>query len=285
MVNSFSKGLACLAIAAAPAHAQVTCEGMPASVAGLPTLEARIAAAKNSALVKDEFETTAAFRARAAAASAGLPTDPVAIVLPAKTTIEFDADTSTVKVSSYALDPLCWVYEHTMSDEAKALAFGPQPRSIGGLTLSGKPYCLTASVSRASGAPFAASNAYGAKVQVTPVTERRVGFFFGFGDIGLQLVDAKLDRTTYKRAPAFEFQATVDEARSLKDNAAIAVLLKVSPPYYVKGSYLISAKIDSPTEVMIQSDMLAGSPSCFALVDGKTGKVFSSRAAKPTKDY
>lgn len=278
---------AALAIIATPgaAVAQEACTGMPSSLLAAPSLASHIAAAKSANLVKDEFETTEAFNKRVAAAGSGLERGPFAVVLPGKADISFDADTSTVSVSYYALSTTCMVFESALSAEAKAVQFGAPPKKIGSYTSPGTAYCMTADISRTSGKPYEASNSYGAKVTVTPVTVQQVGIFFGMGDLGQELIEAKMDRSTYKRDPAFKFVAPVEDARSLKENAAIAFLVEPKAPFYVKGTYSIAPKIDSPTELFMHSDMLVATPLCAAIVDRKTGRVFATKPVQPVKEY
>lgn len=275
MVRKASVVAAALASAASPAAAE-DCPiplTLPSASEGLSGL---IAKAKVAHVKKDEFETTAAYQRRAAAAASGLPQQPVTVAMSLDRQTKYDADSQTVSVSRYAFSTTCLIYEHQLSAEAKAATFGKRPREVAPGLVAGSAYCRKDTVERKEGTAYEASNSYGATVTVEPFVTRDEGLYFGYGETGQEML-RRSEGAPFDE-PAFSFTATPDEARSLKDNGVALYLARLRAPYFLSASYYIEPTISSPTSVRTNNELLVVEPLCVAIADKRTGKVYQSRA-------
>lgn len=171
-------------------------------------------------------------------------------------------------VSPFAISGTCLVEEYGLSAEMKAVRFG-NPSRYG----DGSPYCMSRQIKSDDGGTYEATNGFGAKTTVQKSNVKMEGIFFGIGDLGQELIAG---RKKYSSEPLFVFATSTDEARSLKDNAEIVVLVDPVSPFTGKGSYLTTPTFKSPRETFFQTDFLVGQPRCFAIRDGSTGRVFAS---------
>lgn len=254
-------GLAALFPSIANANCPFTVDGM------IPkqSLTELIAKAKALNVEKDEFESTSQYEARMAAASEGLFPEVTAIELSFPSLTEYDADKQMVTVSRFSLSSTCLLLETALPAAAKAFTFKKPP---GGYAL-GSPYCLVHEVERTEGASYEASNSYGATVNVTPITIKQEGLYFGYGYVGQELIPYSPTNDI------FSFEAAPEEARSLKDNAVLVFGISPKAPFYVPGSYYIGAKIRSPQSLTFKLDLLATELICVGIGDRKTGRIFA----------
>jgi hypothetical protein len=219
-------------------------------------------------LSKDEFETTAAFQARVAAAQVHVSTGDLVFVIDEHATTEFNADLGQVTVPRHAMSSTCLVDEFSLSPEMKAIVFGNAAKRFG------SAYCVMDLGEEPSERTYEATNGYGAKVTVQSSVVTNRGVFFGYGDLGQDLFGL---RRSYTNDPLFLFEATVEEARSLKKNAQFLLLAAPRPPFAGKGTYRSKATFDNPRESTYLTDFVVASPQCLAVADKVSGKIFGVR--------
>lgn len=225
-------------------------------------------------LKKDEYETTASYQARVAAAASGLPSGDILVTWSAPNITSFDADSGRVTVDHYAAGPHCGAPDRSIGDEAKLIAFGKPGMKVGSLLL-GSVYCAGKMVATRTGAGFTATNGFGATTTVKTKFDDYQGLYFGFGASIQPFFEGEARYET--EAPAFSFTATVDEAKSLKTNSALIYVGRIRSPFVVRAVDHFGATIQRPVEVVSSFDLLNLEVSCLALGDAKTGRVFASR--------
>lgn len=259
---------AAMSLACSQAQAQGIC--LPATIASHPKVTIAEALKKfdGLSLSKDEFETTAAYQARVASSQAKVSVGDLVFAIDSHVTTEFNADLGQVTVPSYAMSGTCLVNEATVSPEMKAVSFGKPARYLP----SG--YCITESAGSEDQGSYEATNGYGAKVVVEKSHLKNRGVFFGFGDSGQSLFGG---RRSYTNDPLFIFEASVDEARSLKLNAQLLLLATPHAPFVGKGSYYGKPTFDRPQETTFSTDFIVATPLCVALADKVSGKIFATR--------
>jgi hypothetical protein len=201
--GSFFLGLALLS---QQASAQEQCSLASLQSMQVTTVRHALDQYKTGSLAKDEFETTAAYNARVAAAQQGLPVGPILVSVPQTSLTKFDADAGLVTVSPYAISGTCLVEEYGLSAEMKAVRFG-NPSRYG----DGSAYCISRQVKSEDSGTYEATNGFGAKTTVEKSNIKMEGIFFGVGDLGQELVAG---RKKYSSEPLFAFSASADEARS-----------------------------------------------------------------------
>jgi hypothetical protein len=235
----------------------------------LSVSEAR-AKLKTVTLVKDEFETTAAYNARVDSARSGLPTGPILVAIPDNSLIKYDADSGMAKVVSYSIFTSCLVDQYSLSKEMKSVLFGKPGK------FSNSSYCLARMVRSEDCKTYQATNGYGAKLTVKKTYIFREGVYFGSGDSGQNFY---LENKSYSSDPVFSFPASVIEARSLKIHSQMLILVQPVAPFTGNGNYYSKPTLNSPRETLIKTDLIVGKPLCFAIGDKQTLKVFDARPA------
>lgn len=221
-------------------------------------------------LVKDEFETTAAYNLRVDNARASLPAGPLLIPFPEVLKTEFDADTGVSSVAETALSPHCSPFETIQSDAMKAIQFGERGRR------DGRPYCFSYTAGSSDITYYQASNAYGAKFTVEKMYIKMHGLFFGIANSPKELIAG---RDVFSKEPIFSFSGSVTEAKSLKTNAQLLVLAEPLSPYTGKAGERMKPTMQEPEDAFFSTSFLVARPLCFAIRDRKTGKIFDAKAA------
>lgn len=281
LMRSLQVGAICIGlVSTGPALAAEDCPfpvNVPAATA--PSLASLIAKARSVYSPKGEFETTSAYAARLKTIAQSLPEGPIAIPFPVDELTKFDVDSGQVSVDNFRFTGDCLIFDAVLPAAAKSAVFGHPVRLIDGIPIYGTSYCATYPLQRSVGTPYAASNAYGARALVHVTRETDIGLYFGYGDIGQRLLPEHL--TSDPKNPAFEFHATIEEAKSLKANAEIIYLVSPRAPFYTKGEYYSEPKINEPYELFLNTNLFVVQLHCVAIADRKTGKVFASRAATP----
>lgn len=250
-------GIAFVFTLAAPmnAVAQSSCPSPTlAEVHAKGVFENALLRAKAIGREKGEFETTEAYQARMAkAASVIAPTGFLTFPWIAYSNgFSFDADKGVVTYDSSTLDTSCAV---NLSTARYGL---------------GRPYCVEQTASVVRGPAKVMGNAFGAKVMVSPVHERRVGIALGPDrQAGSNVPGLSTDRL-------FQFHASIAEAQSLKRNGVIVVRATPKAPLYIEGSHYSGATIDSPQETYGQDYLLVGDISCLSIADAVSGKVYQT---------
>jgi hypothetical protein len=234
------------------------------------SLQTLVDMSKKAGLKKDEFETTAAYQARLSAAGAGLDGKTYVIEWPLDSGFKFDADTGMVSYSNYTLNTTCLISSYGLSDEVKAVKFGPKAKY--GVESS---YCFDRTTSQESGTPYKASNSYGASVEVKPIRAKGVGIYLGSGDISQNVWTGK--SRDYSSSDLFKVSMEPEAARSLKENGTALFVISPKAPFAFQSSYHIEPKINRPTEITTTTDYIVADVACVALADPKLKKVYQVR--------
>lgn len=267
--------LAALATMHAPLRAQLATDcAKNVSVASSVPLSTLVSKAKALRLRKDEYESTSAFEARATKAGAAAFGQPLTVLWAQPRLTKFDADRGVVMVERYTVNTTCAMYRFDLPVEFANIHTGPEGKYD--WQKQDRPYCLTKAAGRADGGSYVASNAYGATASVKSIKDTEQGIYLGTGLVGLDFFP-KQDPTSDAKDPWLEAPATAGEARSLATNAALIITVTPRAPYYATGHYYAGATISSPTSVTTNMDMIIGLPTCVALVDRVSGKVFARR--------
>ena len=244
------------------------------SVGASTPLSTLVSKAKALRLRKDEYETTAAFEARATKAGSATFSSPLTILWAQPRLTKFDADRGVVMVERYTVNTTCAMYRFELPVEFSNVHIGPEGKYD--WQKQDRPYCITRPAGRTDAGSYTASNAYGATANVRSVKDTEQGIYLGTGLIGLDYFP-KPDPTSDAKDPWLEAPATVAEAKSLATNAALIITVKPRAPYFATGHYYAGATISSPTSVTTNLDMVIGIPTCVTLVDRVSGKVFAQR--------
>jgi hypothetical protein len=258
---------------ATPAIGQ-SCEGLPSNVQSIAPLESVVTKARGLALKKGEFETSAAFAERSRAAAAGIFDRSLAVLWTQPSMVKYNPDSGVAFVDRYTVNTTCSTFKFQAVEALRGVDLGADP--IYDWQKRDTPYCITKDVSRAVTGSYTGSNAYGARRTVTSVKDREVGIMFGIGQIGLDVFPAR-DFTTVDSSPWLTAQVSVEEAKSLKANGALIFLVEPRAPYFFAGANYISPTVDAPTEISMEKAFLVAMPTCVALIDRATGKIFTSR--------
>jgi hypothetical protein len=202
---------------------------------------------------KNEFETTEAFRAHAAAANPNFPVDDAAIVLPihpAQT--RYDADARVLHLAETGhlfFTSSAWQGQTGYT----SLAYLSVDRNL-----------------RDTGS-YTAANAFGARTEVV----RRRGT-----DIGFSTPDMTgrnfWPRGHFGGGLSFRIPMPLDEARAAQGNLAVMVVGPLEPPFVLQGRDQGSPTWRIPVERNVSVRALSMRPDCLVLVNRAAGRVLSS---------
>jgi len=71
----------------------------------------------------------------------------------------------------------------------------------------------------------------------------------------------------------------MDEAKSLKNNAQLLVLVVPFAPFTGKGAQRMEPTIQEPEDTFFSTSFLVAKPLCFAIRDRKSVKIFQAKPA------
>jgi hypothetical protein len=206
---------------------------------------------------KGEYETTAAFEARVATAKGGMP-DTVTIpgIFSAKY-INYDADTSSLKIQAYALRNLNTEYSYVFG-------YGtPYYGKVKYSSLGNRDVVVFEK--ETSNGTYVAANAYGAKVTVTKITRIQKAIFEG--EHGRYNEDLFVDQKKGVDALLGSVPMSIPAAQALKEKGKIAFVVKPKWPFYAEGIRHWGPKIANPTDVSNPIQVIVGDIQCGLLLN------------------
>jgi hypothetical protein len=219
---------------------------------------------------KGEFETTAQFEARKAAALAGLPQEIIVSKKPDKPEEHavYDADSQQLRIKSYFFTDLPIIdYWDAIQPTEFYEALKP------GLTYSN--YGVTISYNGVKTGSYEAQNSYGARWTIEKITRDQKGIY---------------ERAQPFRAPSSLFPVAdqspyflgslpvaPESARLFRQNLMTAFVVRPSTPYVVRSTYEASygRTVQNPRETTVNSTILIGDIRCGLLI-GTEGVVLSA---------
>lgn len=261
-------GIGIAAMSATSAYSQ-TCDAQVGRNIQVTPFDALVAQAP-TVEPKGEFETTAEFEARKAAATRTAPKNPVFVELtPATSTrgLTYDADRAVFQINDYVFNADSYYTE-------LRTAFGSPLRTNGFGSLIG------VRLGRASEdiGNYEATNAFGAK---TLVQRRNVTYY--------ELVEGVPSKTggssfwvrpkgTYGDAIVGELPVPIADAQEMKQHLRPIVMFLPKAPFYVEvKSAGPSPTRDFPYDMAITTKALVGDMQCALLIDNRTMTVLWSR--------
>ncbi|MEJ5979126.1 hypothetical protein WG901_20910 [Novosphingobium sp. PS1R-30] len=208
--------------------------------------------------LKGEYETTAAFEARAAAARAGAPGKVIIRGMLDPEYLTYDADNGALKVQAYALS-------NYVANYSGVFGYG-QPLygkvDYGGL---GNRDVVVADHEVPVGS-YIGSNAFGAKVRVTRSTRLTQAIFEGKPAV----YDEKLFVGQHKGTDAFigAVPMTIAEARALKFSGKVAFVAEPKWPFFAEGIHYGNPRFDNPNDVTNPTQVIIADIQCGLLLTG-----------------
>jgi len=232
-------------------------------------------------LTRGEFETSADYEARIAAASEGLAASgPVVLEWPISGGFSYDADAGLVSYSISSLSLECRISSSSLPRHVTGVTFGVRGR------YSEKAHCLSQSMEPVpTGAPYRARNAFGAQVLVTPMASRSVTLFFGFGEYGQEIWEGQPEYSILRPSNLFSVSASPDHARSLRDNAVALLVFTPTRPFHFYESFQITPTFSRPVSGRSVTDNLIGDLRCVALADRELRRVYQMRYVAQRTTY
>lgn len=242
-----------------------SCESYVGQTVTLNSFNVVAAAMKKMPAVKGEYETTAQYEARIAAARGSTPET---VILPGVFSpkyMTYDADAGVLKVQAYALRNINTSY-------GDVFGYGsPYYEKVKYSSLDNIDAVL--SQKETPTGTYTASNAYGAKALVTKITRLDQAVFEGEADF--RKGDLFVDQKPGVDAQLGTIAMTIPEAQAFKAGGKVAFVAKPKWPYYAEGKRTYEPKIDSPTEVNNVIQVIVADIQC-GLVLSPTNKVLAA---------
>jgi len=238
---------------------------------GLPVADVVAAIEKLSGQNKGEFESTADFNARKAAALAGKllgnssVEDALAFVVPVtrgracSNGLKYDFNADTSELCLFALA------KSSSMNGIGAPDFQTSRRQSTGLD----QFDLDFKVNLTS--TYQASNAYGATVTVEETVSTSIGIAAN------RIPFLNYMRKSYYSNPTPSVQFNMENAKAAKELPALKalVVMKLADPYVVYHFMHFKPTRDKPTEITIQGKYLTGDVLGIVFYSGLTGEVFA----------
>lgn len=254
---------------AGQAQAQDVCPAYVGQTVTPTTIDAAIATVSKVPGVKGEFETTAQFEARQAAASGGTLGRMIVAKAPERKYFEYDADGGKLRIKSYAFDNINVDYDDV---------FGYGTKYYEKVKYSHLSYNLDVVMSETEvpTGSYVGGNAFGAKTRVTKKTRTTKVIF----DHDAASYSEGLFPGADKNAVIGELALSPAEAQRLKATMRVAFAITPKAPYFASGvKNWGDATIDNPEEVRQPISVVIADIQCGLLLDAG-GKVL---AAYPTR--
>lgn len=253
------------------AQAQSACDTPIGSKVELSSLDNILATVSGGGpLTKDEFETTAAFEARKAAAQAGMGGGEIVLsAVVDHDQIIYDADNQRWKLKKYFVNNSPWNFD-TEAVDAYMTGARSDFRSL-----------VLRAVDTVTGS-YTASNAMGAQVEVKVYTVIRVSLlelspssprvdkysddhlFFHLPDTAMEYVDylRRERETRYAFIPM-----PVERARELKGKLGFAAVASLREPFFFAHTDQIYPKMNNPVDATIHHSFLVADVRCGLVLD------------------
>lgn len=213
---------------------------------------------------KGEFETTAQFETRRAAAIARIPNDLIIAKRPAKPDeyAIYDADTQQLRVKSYFFTDLP-IIDYWDAIQPTEFYESLKP----GLNYSN--YGVTLSFTEARTGSYQAQNGYGARWTIERIARTQNGIFEREHSIMApsSLFPAADDSPHFVGA----VPVTPEAARSFRRNLMTAFVVKPAAPYVMRSTHKApyGSTIQNPTETIVNSTILVGDIRCGLLISAQ----------------
>ena len=250
--------------AAGGAFAQ-SCTSLPNTQVSPVTFEQAITAFSGSgaALVKDEFETTAQFEARRAAAGAG-PTSMVVSLPIDPAYVTYNADAGAFEIKSFAV-------ANIGNDWFTTFYGSPYFGTIA--TASYDNLAIVLSNEDTNHGSYEAKNGYGATWQVTNVN-RHVDTIF---ESKPPRYGVSLFGNESMAAPVWSLPVPVDQAREFKSKLRAAVVIVPKAPFYFENTQQSQARItvQNPRDIKQISRVIVADIQCVVFTDDANNVLLS----------
>lgn len=230
-------------------------------------------------LVKDEFETTAAFERRVAEARQTFNKPILLRGIYSREHTNYDADNSRIVMQRYAWDNLGFGWDDVFGyNNSYGIEAG----------LSNNHATALKSNERVIGT-FVGSNAYGASVEVTQISRISYGVFDRKSNSYreetwrneirvLNDQDKELQRKYEEWGMEFEIRKTfgrpavlipmsVDEAKRIISKLQVGILVRPKKPFVAEGERYWGAKIDRPEEIKANYRVIVADMICAVIAD------------------
>jgi len=269
-VKHIAVAAATLIVAATPALAQEQCQSYVGRTVALNTFSTVAATLKKLPTAKGEYETTAAFEARVAAARGSMPET---VILPGTFSpkyVSYDADAGVLKVQAYAL-------RNINADYTPVFGYSsPYYEKVKYSTIGNRDAVLFDGAEKTTGS-YIGSNAFGVKARVREITRLTQAVFED--EQGSYNEDLFLDQKPGVDAVLGTVPMTIPEAQSLKSTGKAAFVVKPKWPFYAEGVGRSEPNIEAPTDLTNRIQVIVGDIQCGLLLTGSDRVV----AAFPTR--
>lgn len=254
-----------IALAACPLANAQTCQTYVGQTVTLNSFDSVAATLKAMPTTKGEYETTATFEARVAAARGAMPETVIIPGIFSAKYVTYDADSGTLKVQAYALS-------NVNTDYSYVFGYGrPFYEKVKYSSLGNRDAVVFQSET-ATGS-YVASNAYGAKATVTKITRLHKAIFEG--EQGSYNEDLFVDQKPGVDALLGTVPMSIPDAQALKANGKVAFVVKPKWPFFAEGRRLGDATISNPIEVTNPIQVIVGDIQCGLLLT-PTNKVVAA---------
>lgn len=239
-----------------PAAAQAQCQSYLGQTVTLNPFSTVAATLGTLPATKGEYETSAAFEARVAAARGSMPETVIIPGMLSAKYLTYDADAGALKVQAYALRNANTSYDYVFG-------YGrPYYEKVKYSTIGNRDVVVFEKET-ATGS-YLASNAFGARVRVTRITRLHQAIFEGpEGSYNERLF---VDQQPGVDAWLGSIAMTIPEAQALKASGKVAFVVKPKWPYYAEGKRSWEPTIDSPTDVTNPIQVIVGDIQCGLLL-------------------
>lgn len=270
MSKILAKIIAAVTVCAPGAVAAQSCESLLNTQIAPVSFEAAARSLTGGAsLTKDEFETTAQFEERLAAARSGMPSS-VMVSLPVDMEqISYNADTAAFDIKTYAVANLG-------ADWFSVFYGSPYYTTIGSGISSGSNALgvVLSSEDNATGT-YTGKNGYGAEWEITEVTRELQIIFEGKA----RNYGSTLFQSNAGSAPVWSLPIPVEEARAFKANIRAAALIVPKAPYYFENTQGSTARItvQNPRDLTLESHVIVADIQCVVFTNETNNVVMSVR--------
>jgi hypothetical protein len=209
--------------------------------------------------VKGEFETSAQFAERVRSA----PSQAVVVQFPLlESGFSYDADAGRAKFDRFSTPTTCSIFNGLKEVEQPSL------RSRGLSKL-----CIFKHMRGHISGSYVGTNMFGARAQIAKERDDYEGIFLGYGDILTNpfIIDQGI------KSSLFEVSLPPVEAKSLKSNGVMLVVLRPENPFVATGTSYLAPTINSPSEKRGALKLLVGSVVCVGLADKALRRIMATR--------
>lgn len=254
-------GMAVIAVTALTGNANAAC-GDYVGRAVRPLSFTEATRALKAVAPKSEFETTAAYESRRAAATAGLDEVIIASTTINRNYVKYDADKGLLNVDGVAFGQS--YFDTKQAFASAGLSYEAYPRE----TRTGANIQFVVATEKKDGPSYTAKNAFGATVLVKTF-ERMDHVIF---DRAAEPDFKDSDKPPYQAA---QISMTPEAAMALKPSIKMGFVVDLSKAFMFTGSKHNEPTIDSPFESEFRYEVLMADMKCGLVMDA-AGKVLAA---------